>query len=106
MRSLVVAAALVLFAQEFTPDAVRTAVTDIAAVVEREYLDVEVGTRVAASLRRGVAERRYEKVASREALAALVTGDLLRESQDKHLAVTVVPEAVAPGPPAGQGGRK
>lgn len=70
-------------------EAVRTAVGDIAAMVEREYMDAATGARLANALRRRLDEGQYAAATSPETLAAEVNRDLLSESQDKHLAVTV-----------------
>lgn len=76
-------------------EAIHTAVVDIAAVVEREYMDAATGERLADALRRRVGEGEYAAATSPEALAAQVTRDLFFESQDKHLWVAVRPP-VAP----------
>jgi C-terminal processing protease CtpA/Prc len=66
------------------------AVEEIAAVVAREYLDPEVGGRVAGTLRQALGDGAYAGITSPDVFAARLTSDLLAASRDKHLAVTVV----------------
>jgi C-terminal processing protease CtpA/Prc len=70
--------------------AVGAAVEEIAAVVAREYLDPELGDRVASTLRQALRDGAYAGITSPDAFATRVTSDLLAASGDKHLAVTVV----------------
>jgi C-terminal processing protease CtpA/Prc len=86
-----------------TPDTVRVTVTEIAAIISREYMDATIGGRLADSLLRRLNDGEYADATTPAELAALVNGDLLEESQDKHLSVAVIREpAKAPAAaPAG-----
>lgn len=88
----------------FTPEAVRASVAEIAAIVGREYVDPAIASRLAEALRRRLREGEYAAASTPEALASRVTRDLLTESGDKHLAVSVVrlsgPSARASSPTA------
>ena len=77
----------------FTAEAARASVTEIAAIVSREYMDPAIADRLADALRRRLRDGRYAGATMPGALAARVTRDLLAESGDKHLAVSVVPES-------------
>lgn len=79
---------------------VRETVESVASVVTREYFDVSVGARVDASLRQWLSEGRYANAETLESLAAMLTSDLLAATQDKHLAVSVVPAASVAPPPS------
>ncbi len=80
-------------AVDFTGDAPRNTVMEVAATIGREYMDPVVGERVAGALRRRLAEDQYRNVTTPDALATRLTQDLLTDSQDKHLAVAVVRES-------------
>ena len=82
----------------FAWDTVRATVTEIAAIIDREYMDATLAQRVAESLRRRLHDEEYARVTTPEALAALITRDLLTESKDKHLSVAVARES----PPAAE----
>ncbi len=69
---------------------IREAVETIASVVEREYFDPEVARRTAASVRARLSQGLYDRAATVDALATLVTRDLFDATKDKHLAVTVL----------------
>jgi hypothetical protein len=75
---------------------IRETVESVAAVVNREYFDAGVGARVEASLRQWLSQGRYADADTLESLAGMLTRDLLATTRDKHLAVTVVPDA-SPG---------
>ena len=88
-------------AVDFTGDTVRTTVVEVAATISREYMDPVVAERVAGALRRRLSEDQYRGVTTPDALATRLTQDLLTDSQDKHLAVTVVRESPSTtAPPA------
>jgi C-terminal processing protease CtpA/Prc len=80
---------------------IRETVESLASVVNREYFDAGVGARVDASLRQWLSQGRYADAETLESLAGMLTRDLLATTQDKHLAVTVVPDA-SPGPAPSQ----
>jgi len=80
---------------------IRETVESLASVVNREYFDPRVGARVGASLRQWLSQGRYADAETLESLAGMLTRDLLATTQDKHLAVTVVPDA-SPGPAPSQ----
>jgi C-terminal processing protease CtpA/Prc len=64
----------------------------LADVVGREYMDAAVARRIADALRRRLDAGEYTTLTTPDALANRLTRDLLAESQDKHLAVTLVRE--------------
>jgi hypothetical protein len=74
----------------FTADTVRATVTEIAAIISREYMDATIAERLADSLRRRLNNGEYADATTPAELAALVTGHLLQESRDRHLSVAVV----------------
>jgi Peptidase family S41/N-terminal domain of Peptidase_S41 in eukaryotic IRBP len=80
---------------------IRETVESLASVVNREYFDAGVGARVDASLRQWLSEGRYADAGTLESLAGMLTRDLLATTEDKHLAVRIVPDAI-PGPAASQ----
>jgi C-terminal processing protease CtpA/Prc len=80
---------------DFTGNAVRATVLEVAATVSREYMDPVVAERLANSLRRRLTEGEYLSVTAPDALAARLTRDLFAESQDKHLAVAVALESAS-----------
>src|SRR5687768_2699318 len=71
---------------------IRTTVSEVAAVIAREYMDAAIGADVAAYLTRLNGEGRYGPQTA-EQLAATLTRDLFERSRDKHLAVSVVRES-------------
>ena len=79
------------------PDAASIArlVTSVAELVEREYFDAPAAARVAAALRRHLAEGRYTGASSPASLASRVTEDLRAETHDLHLAVMLAPQPAA-----------
>lgn len=77
-------------------DTVRATVTEIATLIDREYMDQAVAARLSEYLRRRLADGAYVDAAMPEALATGLTHDLLAASQDKHLAVTLVRRPAAP----------
>lgn len=79
---------------DFNADVIRATVTEIAAVVGREYMDPEMGDRLAEYLLRRLQEGQYANAGTPEALAARLTQELVMESQNKHLAVAVIRQAV------------
>lgn len=79
---------------DFNAGVLRATVTEIAAVVSREYMDPEIGDRLAESLRRRLQDGQYASAATPDALAARITDDLVAESQDRHLAVHVISQSV------------
>ncbi len=85
-------------------DLVRETVESLAAVISREYIDAELGSRIDMSLRQRLAENRYAAVGSLDALASFLTRDLFELSRDKHLSVAVVPDLrrLAPVPETSQ----
>jgi retinol-binding protein 3 len=111
-RALLVAAGAVAAlgaGPQQTPSAVdaaftRQTVETVAATIDREYFDPAVAARLAATLTSRLAQGRYDAQHTAEELAGALTRDLLSESGDKHLAVTVV-RAPDPSPaPAGADG--
>ncbi|MBI3049612.1 MAG: S41 family peptidase [Acidobacteria bacterium] len=64
---------------------IRRAVAEIAAIVEREYVDAAAAARIASVLRQRLQEGAYTAAASPDTLAAQLNRDLLSESQDRHL---------------------
>lgn len=80
-------------------DTLRSTVMDLADIVGREYMDAAVALRIADALRRRVDAGEYASLTTPDALATRLTRDLLTESQDKHLAVTLV-RASSPTAPA------
>jgi C-terminal processing protease CtpA/Prc len=87
-------------ARRLSADVIRATVTEVAAIVSREYQDADVAGRVAATLRRRLSEGHYETATTADALAARLTQDLETESQDKHLGVTLVRPVGAYGTPS------
>lgn len=86
--------------RELTPDLARSTVFSVADVVEREYFDPAAARSIADALRRRAAEVTFRDP-SLEALAAVLSRELLALSSDKHLAVGVIRSAsiVDPVPP-------
>lgn len=72
---------------------VHETVESIATLVRDEYVDPDVASAVAASLRARLAQGRYDRVRSAPALAEQLTRDLFEATHDKHLAVAVIPDA-------------
>jgi C-terminal processing protease CtpA/Prc len=85
---------------DFNGDTVRATVIEVAATISREYMDAAVAERVADALRKRLTEGQYLSITTPEALAVRLTHDLLVESQDKHLAVAVVPASSSTTPAA------
>lgn len=81
-------------------DIVRDAVESLAEIVAREYFDADVATRIASSLRQGLASGRYDASGTLDELANLLTRDLFATSNDRHLGVTVIPSPPALPVPA------
>jgi len=75
---------------------VASTVTEVAAIVAREYMDAEAGRRFADALIRGSAGRRYRPQTASQ-LAERLTRDLFEQSRDKHLAVTLVQRTLPGG---------
>jgi hypothetical protein len=80
-------------------DFVASTVTELAAVINREYFDPEVAAKVDAGLRQSLAQGRYNGIATREILARTLTTDLLALGSDQHLFVAAVPDS---GPASAQ----
>lgn len=74
-------------AQTLDPKTIRASVVAIAAQVDKEYFDADVGGRAAAELRRRLNDGRYDEPFLAGALAEVLTRDLQAETHDKHLAV-------------------
>jgi retinol-binding protein 3 len=73
---------------------VRESVEALASVVDREYFDIDIAARVAASLREQASRGRYDDAQTAAALAARLTQDLFAATRDKHLSVRVVQDGV------------
>src|SRR5690349_8250709 len=74
-------------------------VEQVATLVEQEYVDATAATRIATALRADLHKGRYDAAKSPSELAQMLTRDLLRLSNDKHLAVTLTrPPSAPPGP--------
>ena len=70
---------------------VRETVETVAAVVDREYFDREVASRVEKGLRDRLQLGRYTVAESAEELAQLLTEHLYAMTRDKHLSVNYIP---------------
>jgi retinol-binding protein 3 len=79
----------------FDSKCVQNTVESVASIVSREYVDADAGERVDAVLRKWLADGRYRDVTSPEQLSTMLTRDLFTASDDKHLFVTVIPQAGA-----------
>jgi hypothetical protein len=82
--------AATLPATTLSADTVRSTVTEVADIVAREYMDGTVAIRLADALRRRLGAGQYSDLPTPDALAKQLTRDLAAESQDKHLAVTLL----------------
>ena len=78
---------------ELTLAQIRTAVSEVATTVSREYMDATVAERAASVLRRRLADGQYLHLTTPGVLADRLTYDLFLESTDKHLRVAVVPRS-------------
>lgn len=85
---------------------VQQTINSLAAVVRREYLDADTAARVDTSLRQSLSQGRYASVRTLEALAALLTRDLFALTNDKHLAVALVPDKANPEESREAGGQR
>jgi C-terminal processing protease CtpA/Prc len=77
-------------ASEVDRELVQNTVDNLATIVQREYFDADVATRVDTSLRQRLIEGRYDRAPTHESLAKLLTNDLFELTHDKHLSVGVV----------------
>lgn len=73
----------------FDAESVRTAVTTLASMVERDYFDPTMGAKVASTLREGLAKGRYANTPDLEFLANLLTSDMYAVAKDRHLSLLV-----------------
>jgi hypothetical protein len=75
----------------------------VGAVVKREYIDPDVGSRADAKLRESLAAGRFAAASTADELAPMLSRDLYEVSHDKHLAVEAVKNPLdASRPAAGQ----
>src|SRR5262245_61123614 len=70
--------------------AVRATVEDVAAIIQREYMDAEMAVRAADDLRRRLASSEYAATSTPDELARRLTRDLFAVTNDKHIAVALV----------------
>jgi hypothetical protein len=74
---------------------ISSTVENLAAVIQREYFDQEVGVSASKSLQEGLAEGRYASAPTLQSLADMLTRDLFESTYDKHLAVAVVQDVIS-----------
>jgi N-terminal domain of Peptidase_S41 in eukaryotic IRBP/Peptidase family S41 len=77
--------------------AIKATIEQVAVIVHREYMDGDVAARAAEDLRRRLALSEYPATLTAEELATRLTRDLFAITNDKHIAVSLVP----PTGPAG-----
>jgi len=77
------------------PAFIRETVEGLSSALRREYFDPEVAARVSEALQKRLAEGRYQKVPTIEALAKTLTEDLYAMTKDKHLRVSSAVEAIS-----------
>ena len=78
------------------PETISKTVEAVAAVIEREYFDPDLATRMAQSLRTRSSQGHYAAARTWGALAQALTRDVFPLSHDKHLDVRVAPDRSAP----------
>ena len=71
---------------------VQSTIDSLAQMIRTEYVDADAASRVEAHLRKCLAEGHYQ-LPTAAALAQVLTQDLFDSSHDKHLFVTVSPDA-------------
>ena len=71
---------------------VQSTIDSLTQVIRQEYVDADVASRVETYLRKRLAEGRYQ-LPTGDAVAQVLTQDLFDSSHDKHLFVTVSPDA-------------
>jgi C-terminal processing protease CtpA/Prc len=70
------------------PACIRETVEALRDALRREYFDSAVAARVSEALQKHLAEGRYQKIPTAEALAKALTEDLYALTKDKHLRVS------------------
>src|SRR6478672_269281 len=70
-------------ASEVDPEFARKTVESLASVVQREYFDPKVASRIDVSLRERVGQGRYDTASTLQSLANVLTRDLFALTQDK-----------------------
>lgn len=101
MLAVAIAAALAQApAAALDPALVRSTVTSLADVINREYFDLPVAAKLDTALKAALASGRYAAATSAGDLARALTRDIYAVSRDKHLSVAVIPPPTAT-PPAG-----
>jgi hypothetical protein len=70
-------------------ECVRNTVATLAGMVEKDYFDPTIGTKVASTLREGLSKGRYAKAPDLESLANLLTSDMYAVAKDRHLTLFV-----------------
>jgi hypothetical protein len=73
--------------------AIKATIEQVAVIVQREYMDGDVAARAAEDLRRRLALSEYPATLTAEELATRLTRDLFAITNDKHIAVSLVPPA-------------
>lgn len=73
----------------FDAEFVRTVVTTLASMVEKDYFDPTIGAKVASALREGLSKGQYASASDLDSLANLLTSDMYAVAKDRHLALFV-----------------
>ena len=80
-------------AAPFNPALIPETVQTLGIALTREYFDPAVAAKVSETLRKQLAEGRYQKASTCEELAKALTDDLYAMTKDKHLVVSSIVEA-------------
>jgi retinol-binding protein 3 len=76
------------------------AIEGVARRIERDYVDAEAGTRMAAAIRASAGRGAYDAIVAGEELARMLTRDLQSAGRDLHTVVHFSPEVLPPEPEA------